>query len=78
MAKKSGAAGAKQESGSGDRQRMEQIIGEMQVKLKEIDSLRYELKKEQDTGLTPAISRQMLEEIVVPSLESIRSDRKRR
>ncbi len=55
---------------------IEKVIMDMQVKLQELDSIREELKKEQYTGISPQKSREMLEELVVPSLELIREEKK--
>ncbi len=60
------------------RERIEDILGSMQVKLREIDSLRKDLAAEQSTGLSARRSLQMLEEIKVPSIEALREDRKKR
>lgn len=62
---------------SDKKRRAENIIGEMQVKLHEIESLRKQLKKESYAAISPARSKAMLEEITVPSLEIIRDERKR-
>ena len=63
---------------AGRRERIGNILGSMQVKLKEIDSLRKELSREQSSGLSARQSLQMLEEIKVPSLEILRDDKKKR
>lgn len=63
---------------AGRRERIGSILGSMQVKLKEIDSLRKELSREQSGGLSARQSLQMLEEIKVPSLEVLRDDKKKR
>ncbi|HIH10051.1 MAG TPA: hypothetical protein HA254_05290 [Candidatus Diapherotrites archaeon] len=54
------------------------IIGEMRQKLAELDELRTQLRAESAQSITPSQSREMLEEIIVPSLETIREERKRR
>lgn len=63
---------------SARRERMEGILGRMQVKLKEIDSLRRELASEQSGTISARQSLQMLQEIKVPSLEVLRDERKKR
>ncbi len=60
------------------RERIEGILSSMQVKLKEIDSLRRELGREQSSSISARQSLQMLEEIKVPSIEALREERKRR
>ncbi|GEM_PF-4361108 len=77
MAEKFSASSAAP-SRAGRRERIGNILGSMQVKLKEIDSLRKELSREQSSGLSARQSLQMLEEIKVPSLEILRDDKKKR
>jgi len=55
---------------------IEQVLLDMQVKLQELDTIREELHKEQFTGITPQKSKEMLEELVIPSLELIRDEKK--
>jgi len=79
MAKKNGKIEAMKANASDNkRQRMEKILEEMQVKLSEIDSLRKDLAQEQYNSITPKESRQMLEEIKVPSIQMIRDEKKRK
>ncbi|HZX34303.1 MAG TPA: hypothetical protein VFF09_02890 [archaeon] len=59
-------------AGENKRKRLELALEEMKVKLKEIDALRRGLEREEFSGISPRKSREMLEEIKVPSLESIR------
>ena len=58
--------------------KVQDILEQMQLKLAEIDDLRSELQKEHaGPAITPEKSRAMLEEIVVPSLEVIKEERKK-
>ncbi|MFH1224824.1 MAG: hypothetical protein V1676_03395 [Candidatus Diapherotrites archaeon] len=54
------------------RQKMGRILGEMERKLKELDRLRADLKKEKFGRVSPQKSKAMLEEIKVPALELIK------
>ncbi|MCR4336029.1 MAG: hypothetical protein NUV57_05860 [archaeon] len=78
MVKQNGKIESLKEKASGNtKKRVENILGEMQIKLDEIDSLRKELAREKYNSITPKESRQMLEEIKVPSIEMIRDEKKR-
>ncbi len=67
----------KDKTSSNKKKRVENILGEMQVKLNEIDSLRKELAREKYNSITPKESKEMLEEIKVPSIELIRDEKKK-
>ena len=67
----------KAKAGSNKKARMGNILMEMQVKLKEIDSLRKDLVKEQYNSISPQKSMSMLEEIKVPSIELIKEEKRR-
>ena len=56
---------------------IEKVLMDMQVKLDELENARNEVRGERLAGVTPQQSVQMLEEIVVPSLELIREERKK-
>ncbi|VVB99095.1 Uncharacterised protein [uncultured archaeon] len=57
--------------------RVERILADMRAKMVEIDDLRKELGEWQGEEATPEKSLAMLEEIKVPSLESIREEKKK-
>ncbi len=67
-----------EESQAVQKKSVEQIVSEMQRKLDEIESLRYELRNENYSGITPEKSKALLEEIIVPSLEMIKEEKKKR
>ncbi|HZX20044.1 MAG TPA: hypothetical protein VFF13_03455 [archaeon] len=78
MAKKNASIeGLKQRAVGMKHKRMEEILGEMQVKLEEIDTLRKEMQRSQFNAITPQKSKSMLEEIKVPSIEMIREEKKK-
>ena len=60
------------------RKRVEEILGEMQGKLEEISLLKKDFGSGPAGRVTPQQSIQLLEEIKVPHLESIREGRKKR
>jgi len=70
--------GIKNASAENKKRSVEQILNDMQSKLGEIDELRRELKREQKKAMTPQESRGMLEEIIVPSIETIRESKSKR
>ncbi|MFH1390826.1 MAG: hypothetical protein ABIH20_00760 [Candidatus Diapherotrites archaeon] len=78
MVKKNGKIESmKKKASNSKKERVENILEEMQVKLSEIDSLRKELAREQFNSITPKESKTMLEEIKVPSIEMIREEKKK-
>ena len=62
--------------GKGKADEIEQVIEEMQVKMQELESIKSDLLREEYAGISPQKSREMLEEIIVPSLELIRDEKK--
>lgn len=66
---------AERGSVAGRKARIEEILGDMQVKLHEIEGLRKQLLREQPLSAQKTL--QMLEEIQVPSLEVIRDEKKK-
>lgn len=60
------------------KKRMEDILSDMQVKLGEIETLRKDLQKEQYSSVSPSKSKALLEEIIVPSIEMIKEDQKKK
>ena len=59
------------------KKRMEEILSDMKVKLVEIEDLRKNLQKEQYSAISPEKSKALLEEIIVPSIEMIKEDKKK-
>ncbi|MBU0661943.1 MAG: hypothetical protein ABH854_02370 [Candidatus Diapherotrites archaeon] len=55
-----------------ERQKMSKLIAQMEGKIKELDKLRDEIKKDKAAKISPQKSRAMLEEIKVPALELIK------
>ena len=60
------------------KKRMEEILSDMKVKLVEIENLRKNLQKEQYSSISPEKSKALLEEIIVPSIEMIKEDHKKK
>ena len=54
-----------------EKEKMSRLIVRMEGKIKELDRLRSEIKKEKFGKISPQKSRAMLEEIKVPALELI-------
>ncbi len=69
---------AEEDSSDAKRRRVEEIVNQMQVRLQEIERLHKELKREELGSITPQQTRAMMEEIIVPPLEMIIDERKRK
>lgn len=59
------------------KREMNEIMAELQKKLDEIDKLRKKLHEERFSKITASQSKAMLEEIKVPSLEPISTEKKK-
>jgi len=59
------------------KRKFTKILKDMKIKIEEIDDLRRDLQKEKYNAITTKESRQMLEEIKVPSIEMIREEKKK-
>ncbi|MEK6957686.1 MAG: hypothetical protein AABW99_01775 [archaeon] len=71
--------GLKQIAAKNKQHELEKILGNMVVKLREIEEIRAQIEKEQYSGGIPIEkSREMLEEIKVPSLAMIMEEKKKR
>ena len=58
------------------KEKMDKILGEMQIKMNEIDELKKELMRDRLNTISPQESKSLLEEIKVPSILLIKEEKK--